>query len=200
VWFQQAFGKLSRNTAEVFDSTTQLWVPLGFRVQLPTSGRWIGRTESFFARRFLLSPSLLPTGAQVIRFTSSPEQYLIYGMQPNIEADKGYAYEYTLLSVEVGYAELFNLVPQIKASGVSGEKVEASLGLFPFATDRYAGVAGTYTRDVTQSKLNGYIPTYSAIRPEHILRWTSPEGRAYEYDIKEVYPELSLYHVTLVQR
>lgn len=195
MWFHQSYGKLSKNNAEVFNPTTQEWDPLSFGVLLTESGRWVGRTESFANRRVMLSPKALPDSAQALRFTADNVELLVYSVQPNIAKNKGYMYDYTVMSIEQGYAELFELVDTPSASGMSGRRVENSLGLFPIATDRFAGQAGGIVRDMNQSRLNCFIPTYSGAKREHFIRWNG-----YDFDIKEEYPELRLLHLIVTQR
>jgi hypothetical protein len=196
VWFQQAAGKLSRNTIEVFNPTNSLWESIAFKVQLPTSGRWIGRNKDFFSRRYMLSPEELPSAVRVIRFTSEPAtEFLVYGIQQNIEADRSYLFEYTLLNIEPGYANIIELVAQPVASGTSGKKLEQSKGLFPIATDRYASANSTLAKDMVQSRVNLFLPTYAALKRQDVIRWAG-----LEYDVKEVFPELLLTRAEVVQR
>jgi len=195
MWFHQAAGKLSKDSAEVFNPTSALWEPLPFKVLLSESGRWVGRTESFANRRVLLSPEKISEDIQVLRLTTDNVEFLLYSEQPNIAKNKSYLFDYTIMNVESGYAELFELVDTPMASGMSGRKVENSLGLFPIATDRFAGQAGSIVRDMNQSRLNLFLPTYCDAKREHFLRWNG-----YYYDIKEVYPELRLLHLIVTQR
>jgi hypothetical protein len=195
MWFHQAAGKLSKDNAEVYNNTSGLWEPLGFKVLLSESGRWVGRTESFANRRVLLSPQKIDDSIQVLRLTTDNVEFLLYSEQPNIAKNKSYLFDYTIMNVEVGYAELFELVDTPMASGLSGRKVENSLGLFPIATDRFAGQAGSVVRDMNQSRLNCFIPLYCNAKREHFLRW-----QGYDYDIKEVYPELRILHLIVTQR
>jgi len=196
MWFDQAAGKLSRNTLETFNQATSAWELVPFKVQLPTSGRWIGRNKDFFSRRYMLAPELLPSATRLIRFTSEPAtEFLVYGIQQNIEDDVSYFFEYTLLNIEPGYANVIGLVPQPVSSGTSGKKLEQSKGLFPIATDRYASAGGTLAKDMVQSRVNLFIPAYANLQRQDIIRWGG-----LEYDVKEVFPELLLARAEVVQR
>ena len=195
MWFHQAAGKMCKDSAEIFNQLTSLWEPLPFKVQLTESGRWIARTESFSNKRVMLTPQRLPLGTQVIRLVEGIGEFLVYAEQPNIAKDKSYMFDYTILNAEVGYADLIGLVPTVKASGVSGEKVETVLGSYPIATDRFAGATSVLARDMNQSRVNCFMPSFASPSREHLLRWDG-----LEFDIKEVYPEFGLSHLITVQR
>jgi len=193
VKLSQASNKLSRNVAQVYDHTDSVWVSLPFKVMLANSGRWIGRTETFYNRRVILSPHRIDPEYQVIRISGA--EYLLFAEQPNIQANDTYLYDYTGLNVEREYADLKGLTPTLVASGISGKKVVSSLGSFPIAMDRFASNPSTLVKDVTQSKLNCYIPTYANASRDHIV-----EFRGEQYDVKEEYLELNLTHLTLIKR
>lgn len=194
----QAVKKLSRNTAEVYNPTTNLWEGLGFKVMLPVSGRWVARTPDFSENRLCISPFTLPDYTRLIRFTSNPaDEFLIYAVQQNIQANRSYLWDYTLKQAEVNYAQVIEMVPQVMASGVSGKKVENVVGSFPIYWDRLSSESSPLARDMMQSKFIGYIPHYSGLHREHIIRWDY-QGKTYEWDVKEVVPEILLLKVVAV--
>lgn len=196
MWFGQAAGKLARNSIEAYNRVTGKWELQPFKVQLANSGRWIGRSESFYNRRIILCPRRLDPKYQVVRLVSGSE-YLIYGTQENVQANSSYLFDVSVLNVEpVGYAQVVSLNPGVSSSGVKGIKgPETVIGNFPVAFDRYASSTSNVAKDVVQSRINCFIPTYANLKRDHIIRLAGEE-----YDVKEVVREIDLTHATLVQR
>lgn len=193
MWFDQAVNKLASNTCQAYNPTKAKWETLPFKIQLANSGRWIGRTESFYNRRVILTPEVIDPKYQVIRL--GKVEFLLFANQPNIQQDDTYLYDYTGLNIEPSYATLTGLTPTLSASGVSGTKTVVSLGSFPVAMDRFASSGSVLTRDVNQSKMNCYIPTYSNAVETNLLTLAGEQ-----YGVKESFLELNLLHLTLVKR
>ncbi len=195
----RAAHKMSKNTLEGFDHVNSVWVTLPFKCQLATSGRWIGRSEDFYNRRVLLTPEPLPETYEVVRIGGLGTEYLVFANrplgQPNTRDNHTYLYEYNVFNVEVVYADLVGLTQTVSASGINGAKVETVLGTYPVAVDRYASSSNTTVKDIVQSKVNVYIPTYAQANTEHTIHLAGEY-----YDIKEAYLELSLTHLNCIKR
>lgn len=194
-----AARKMARNTIEAFNPDTERWDKLSFKCQLANSGRWIGRSEDFYNRRVLLTPQPIPSIYEVVRLTGTGSEYLLYSHKPggqiNIQADEGYLFEYNALNTEFEYADLVGLSPVTSASGINGKKVEYVIGSYPVAIDRYASATNTTVKDIVQSKVNIFIPTYALANTEHTIRLAGEY-----FDIKEAYQELSLTHLNCTKR
>lgn len=194
----RAARKMANTTLECYDPNLGMWVKQSFGCQMSNSGRWIGRSEDFYNRRVLLTPYEIPPQYEVVRVGNRTNEYLIFSNEPsgqvNIRDNEAYLFEYNILNVEIEYAELVGLTNTPSASGINGKKVEESLGFFPVAVDRYAGMTNSTVKDTVQSKMNVYIPTYANANVNHILRLAGET-----YDIKEVYLELSLTHMNCVK-
>lgn len=197
--FSSLSSRFCNNPLEGYNSGTGVWDTFSFGANLANSGRWIGRSEDFYNRRVLLVPEPIPAGYQVIRLAGAPEEYLVYGNQDtgqvNVFRSERYLYEYNALNVEPSYAELVGLANTVSASGVPGIKVEVSKGFYPVAVDRYASSTNTLVKDIVQSKVNVFIPTYALTLPtDHLVLGDDL------YDIKEVYLELGLSHLNCIKR
>lgn len=194
-----AARKLCKTTIEAFNHTTSEWDVLDFKVQLPTSGRWIGRSEDFYNRRVLLCPEAIPENYEVVRIGGRSNEYLIFANRPsgqaNIRDNEAYLFEYNIFNAEVVYADLVGQTLVPVASGIGGIKQEIILGSYPVAVDRYASESNTTVKDTVQSKCNIYIPTYAQANTDHVIHLA---GETYE--VREAYLEMSLTHLNCTKR
>ena len=194
MWFNQAVGKLTRNSAKAFNNTTLRWDVLPFKVQLTPSNRRSGRAESFYNRRVILAPQRIDRKYQVIKIANDATEYLIFTEEQNIIDNSDYYYEYPGLITERSYAQLQGLTPVLSASGINGTKVVSNLGTFPIAMERQGVVQDSIAKDVSHALINCYIPWYANPKEGDTLIFDNRH-----YLIREVALELSLYYLSLAR-
>ena len=194
MWFDQAVGKLVRNTVKAYNPNTARWDTLPFNVQLTSSNRRSGRAESFYNRRVILAPQRIDRKYQVLKVSSDATEYLIFTEEQNIVDNDDYYYEYPGLVSERSYAQLQGLIPTLSASGISGTKVVSNLGSYPIAMERQGVSMDSITKDVAHGIMNCYIPWYANPKEGDTLIFDNRH-----YLIREVTVELSLNYLALAR-
>jgi hypothetical protein len=192
----QATKKLALVTAYGLDNTSQKWEVLPFKVSYAPDGRFIGRSVSFYDRRVLITPKVIPDKYAVVRLgLDSSEILMVYANQQNINRDETYLYSYTLFNVQ-GMAEVHRLAKSVAASGMQSKGVDSVVGTYPVAMEKgFAGPAHEQAAGFYNTRVSCYIPLYADVRPSDTLVF---EGDTYVID--EAIPELQLRFLQLTKR
>jgi hypothetical protein len=192
----QATKKLSLTTIYGFNRDTDKWDKLPFKVSYAPDGRFIGRSVSFYDRRVLITPEVIPDRYATVKLgLTDSEILMVYAGQENINRDETYLFSYTLFNV-MGFAVIKRLVKTTTASGVGGKSVDSIVGAFPVAMEKgFAGPAHDMAAGFYNTRVSCYIPSYADIRVSDTLEFGNEV-----YTIDESIPELQLRFLQLTKR
>lgn len=192
----QATRKLALTTAYGFSTQNNAWEKLPFKVSYAPDGRFIGRSVSFYDRRVLITPEVIPSDYAIVKLgLNDSEILMVYAGQENINRDETYLYSYTLFNV-MGYASIKRLVKTPTASGVGGKAVETLVGEYPVALEKgFAGPMHEQAAGFYNTRVSCYIPAYADIKVSDTLEFAGDV-----YTIDESVPELQLRFLQLTKR
>lgn len=192
----QATKKLALTSIYGFNIATDRWDKLPFKVSYAPDGRFIGRSVSFYDRRVLITPEVIPDAYAIVKLgLSDSEILMVYAGQENINRDESYLYSYTLFNV-MGFATIKRLTKTTSASGVAGKAVESVVGSYPVALEKgFAGPMHEQAAGFYNTRVSCYIPMYADIRVSDTLEFSGDV-----YTIDESVPELQLRFLQLTKR
>lgn len=190
MWFDQT-QKLARTILYGYNYQKSRWDALPMHCQLEGSTPETAGIE----HRLISLPELPSPVYQHVRIDRDPKEYLLLNSQPNIQADSNYRYSLILLGAKKGWCTLKHITMTKAASGIGGTKTEAIVGVFPIAFGPDGSNAGQISKNVDETHLSGYLPTYAGVSTNMYISW---EGN--DYDINQAFDTLLLTEVVMVKR